>query len=93
MNDPADSGRLEINGVSYLSTNAAAERAGISRQTLWRWRQIGKIPSGHRFRGRHVIFTEDEARAIQEFANRVEPIDATVYQMKLFNGEKIEEKP
>jgi predicted site-specific integrase-resolvase len=59
----------------------------VTRQTLWRWRQEGKIPAGHRYRGRQVVFNPEEVSVIQEYANRIEPIDtAEGEQLSLFNG-------
>jgi predicted DNA-binding transcriptional regulator AlpA len=66
---------FRINGLTYLTASDIAERLEVSRQTLWRWRQDGKIPSGHRFRNRHVIFTPAEVAEIERFANRIDPID------------------
>ena len=68
---------ITIDGVAYYSATEMVAELGISRQTLWRWRQERKIPSGHRFRGRRVLFTAREVEQIRLFANRVEPIDAS----------------
>ena len=65
---------VEIEGVHYVSAAELAKEVGVSRQTLWRWRKEAKIPAGHRFRDRQVMFTEPEAEAIREHANRIEPI-------------------
>ena len=67
---------VEVAGVTYLSSSYIAEELGVSRQTLWRWRQQDKIPKGHRFRDRWVLFTKDEAVEIRNYANRVEPISS-----------------
>ena len=79
---------LEIDGDIYLSTTEVVERLGISRQTLWRWRQEEKIPPGHRYRGRLVLFSAAEVGAIESFANRLEPIHANgdVRQLGLFGN-------
>ena len=66
---------IEIDGVAYIAANDVIEVLGISRQTLWRWRQDGKIPPGYRYRDRHVLFTPSEVDQIQQFANRIEPIN------------------
>lgn len=66
---------LEIRGVKYFTASDVAEQVGVSRQTLWRWRQEGSIPQGHRFRKKHVVFTPAEVRVIDEFANRIDPIE------------------
>lgn len=68
---------LEIKGVAYFTGAEVASALGVSRVTLWRWRQEGKIPPGHRLRGRQVIFTSDEAQTIRDFAVRIEPIGGT----------------
>jgi len=57
-----------------LTATDVLEQVPVTRQTLWRWRQEGKIPAGHRYRNRQVVFTPDEVEAIREYANRVEPI-------------------
>ena len=76
----------EINGIQYLSATELLERIDVTRQTLWRWRQEGKIPAGHRFRGRQVVFSPEEVLAIRKYANRIEPIDnSEAGQLSLFN--------
>ena len=65
----------EVNGTRYSSTTEVAKRAGVSRQTVWRWRRDGRIPPGRRYRNGQVLFTEDEAARIEEYANRLEPSD------------------
>lgn len=78
---------IKINGVTYFSATEVTRELGISRQTLWRWRQEGKIPTGHRYRDRQVLFTIHEIEAVRQFANRVEPIaQPDVEQPGLFNG-------
>ena len=69
--------QVQINGTAYVSVAELANCLGVSRQTLWRWRQDGLIPQGRKFRGRWVLFTLDEAHRICEYANRLEPIDGT----------------
>lgn len=66
---------IEIRGLSYFTATEVTQQVGVSRQTLWRWRQNGEIPQGHRFRRRHVVFTPDEVRVIEEFANQIDPIE------------------
>ena len=68
---------VEIKGIKYLSASDLLKKAGITRQTLWRWRQEGKVPAGYRYRGRYVVFSPDEVEAIQEYANRIERIDSS----------------
>jgi hypothetical protein len=76
-----------INEIKYITASELLEELDVTRQTLWRWRQEGKIPAGHRYRGRHVLFSTEEAEAIKEFANRIEPIDGSPdEQLSLFNG-------
>ena len=67
---------VQIEGVEYLSSAEIARDIGVSRQTLWRWRQYGKVPVGQRFRDGKILFTPTEANAIRRFANHIEPIEA-----------------
>ncbi len=66
----------EIRGVRYVEAAEVAKEVGVSRQTLWRWRRSGKIPGGHRFRDRQIVFTEQEVEEIRSHANKIEPIAA-----------------
>ena len=66
---------LHIRGMVYFTASDVADQLEVSRQTLWRWRQDGKIPPGHRFRNRHVVFTPAEVREIEQYANRIDPIE------------------
>ena len=65
---------LVIEGVSYFTAAEVARVSHVTRQTLWRWRQDGKVPAGRRFRDKQVLFTEDEAEKIRDYANRLEPL-------------------
>jgi hypothetical protein len=58
----------------------------ITRQTLWRWRHEGVIPLGRLFRGRQILFNEEEVAAIRRYANRIEPIapPGSEHQLNLF---------
>jgi predicted DNA-binding transcriptional regulator AlpA len=64
---------VQIKGAAYHSASEVAELAGVSRQTLWRWRNDGDVPSGRRYRNRQLLFTEAELVAIRDFADRIEP--------------------
>jgi len=76
---------IKINGTEYFSATEVLNKLGIARQTLWRWRQQGKIPAGHRYRDRILVFTSDEVEEIKQFANRVEQIEPNNrLQLKLF---------
>lgn len=63
----------EIKGVDYYSASEVCEAVDVSRQTLWRWRQDGLVPAGHRFRDGQLLFTIHEYEQILAHANRVEP--------------------
>src|SRR5262249_19304896 len=77
---------IQIDGIRYFLAVEVAKVVGVTRQTLWRWRQGGKIPPGHRYRDRQVAFSEAEFEAIREYAHRIEPIDAdSAQQLRLFN--------
>jgi len=76
-----------IENIRYFSAVEIYEELRVSRTTFWRWRADGRIPNGRRYRGKRVLFNEQELEAIREFANRLEPVEPTSRnQMKLFNG-------
>jgi len=77
---------FEIEGTSYLVANELLDELDITRQTLWRWRRAGRIPQGHRFRDGKVVFTQEAADEVRQYANRIEPIDvAERNQLRLFS--------
>jgi predicted DNA-binding transcriptional regulator AlpA len=77
---------IKIAGTPYVAASELLRELSISRQTLWRWRVEGHIPTGHRFRDSKVVFTRAEADEIRRYANRIEPIDeAERNQLGLFN--------
>jgi len=53
-----------IDGARFYSLQEVADQVSISRQTLWRWRQEGRVPKGHRHRGRQVLFSERELELV-----------------------------
>ena len=65
---------IQIDGVKYFSATDVLNEVSVSRQTLWRWRKEGKIPAGHRYRDRQVLFTAEEVESIRQLENRIEPI-------------------
>jgi predicted DNA-binding transcriptional regulator AlpA len=76
---------LHIDGTHYYLATEIAQAVGVSRVTLWRWIKDGKVPAGHKFRGKKLIFTRGEAEAIREYALRVEPAFPTARdQLPLF---------
>lgn len=77
---------LVIDGVKYYKSKEITGRLSVTRQTLWRWRSNGKIPYGHRFRDKQVIFTESELKEIEDYANRIEPLDIDSPQLSLFSN-------
>ena len=77
---------LLLSGNTFFTNTEAAERAGVTRQTLWRWRSDGHIPLGRQYRGKSVLFTEDELVEIVQYAHRIEPLDVDrAMQPSLFN--------
>jgi predicted DNA-binding transcriptional regulator AlpA len=75
---------VSIRDQLYFSVNEVLADTGISRQTLWRWRQDGKVPAGHRFRDRQILFDEEQFEAIRTFATHIERLDAEARQLTLF---------
>jgi hypothetical protein len=80
---------IQLNGRPYFAVNEVLADTGVSRQTLWRWRQDGKVPLGHRFRDRQVLFDEDDFQAIRAYATHVEPLDGPGSQLNLFRGGRV----
>lgn len=80
-----------IDGELYHTHSEVSDQLSISRQTLWRWREKGRIPSGLRYRTRQVLFNRDEVEVIRQFANHLEPIElggGGTKQLGLFRGSK-----
>jgi predicted DNA-binding transcriptional regulator AlpA len=78
---------VDVDGVMYYFAADIMSQVGVSRQTLWRWRQDGKIPSGYRYRDRHIVFSADEFQAICKYAHRLEPAGVVApQQLRLFDG-------
>lgn len=66
---------VRIDGEEYFTNSEVSEELGVSRQTLWRWREKGRIPTGLRYRTRQVLFKKAEVEVIRQFANHLEPIE------------------
>ncbi len=64
---------LGIDGRDYFTAKEICELVGISRQTLWRWRQSTRIPAGLRFRGKRLVFSSHELEQIRGYASALEP--------------------
>jgi len=62
----------EIDGTIFYTCTDAAGACGVSRQTIWRWRQDGLIPIGRTRRSRSVVFSESELEYIRARATQLE---------------------
>lgn len=83
---------VQVGGLTYFTKSEVAEELGVSRQTLLRWREKGRIPAGVRHRTRQVLFTVDEVAAIREYANKLEPIEfGGTRQLGLFGRDQSKE--
>ena len=76
-----------VSATIFLSASEVANLAGVSRQSLWRWKKAGLVPAGRRYRGRELLYTRDEVEAIVAHAHRLEPEDAAAHvaQLQLFS--------
>ncbi len=76
-----------IENIRYFYAIEIYEELRVSRTTFWRWRADGDIPNGRRYRGKRVVFNEEELDVIRQFANRLESGQPPIRnQLKLFNG-------
>lgn len=79
---------VEVSGKRFFTVTDVTDLVGVTRQTIWRWRKAGKIPDGRRYRGREVLFTQEEVEDIYAHAHRLEPSDSGADfedQLKLFS--------
>lgn len=89
----SESRGLSIEGITYFTAAQVARAAGVTRQTLWRWRQEGKVPTGRRYRDKQILFTSTELDRIRDYANRLVPLEPTnptqpAGQLRLFSTKK-----
>lgn len=78
---------LTIDGVEYYSTTELLGEIRVSRQTFWRWRRMGQIPAGHRFRDGRLLFTGTEAETIRRFATSIQIAERPAFhQGRLFDN-------
>jgi hypothetical protein len=78
---------IQISQREYFTANEVCKHAKVSRQTLWRWRQGGKVPAGKRLRGKQLVFSRDELAMVEQYATHLEPAaPRRRVQMSLFDG-------
>jgi predicted DNA-binding transcriptional regulator AlpA len=70
------SSSVKIAGTTYLPATEVAKHVGISRTTMWRWRQEGKIPLGRRYRNGLILFSPAEVELVRNYADSLEPVRA-----------------
>lgn len=84
---------LVIAGIEYRTAEEVCRLVGVSRQTLWRWRQDQRIPQGSRFRAKRLVFSSDEVEQIQTYASLLEPADQrSGVQLRLFTTQSVSPK-
>lgn len=64
---------VRVSGRDYVHAEEAARLAGVTRQTLWRWRRDQKVPAGWVYRDKQVLYTAEEVAAITQYAHRITP--------------------
>jgi len=78
---------VEIDGLEYFTLAEVTALAAISRQTLYRWINEGKVP-GPKFRRRRdnrPFFTLAEVDTVRAFAGDVQSVDdSDPAQLNLF---------
>lgn len=65
--------RVQVSGRDYVHAEEAARLAGVTRQTLWRWRRDRKVPAGWVYRDKQVLYTVEEVTVIKQYAHRISP--------------------
>ncbi|GAB5550256.1 MAG: hypothetical protein SangKO_100160 [Sandaracinaceae bacterium] len=78
-----------VHNITFYSATEVADLAGVTRQTLWRWKKSGCVPAGRRYRGRELLFTLEEVESVYAHAHRLEPEDAAgrlADQLDLFSS-------
>lgn len=67
---------FEVDGNNYYSMVEMAKAAGVTRQTLYRWIEEGKVngPGYERRRDGRRFFSKAEREAVLAFALGVEPV-------------------
>lgn len=73
---------ITVGGETFYEHTEITRQLGISRQTLYNWRNKGRIPEGGRLRGK-VLFTAEELKEILAYALRVEPAGVSSAQLRL----------
>lgn len=78
---------FELDGIRYYSVAEVAQAVGVTRRTLYRWIEQSKVngPGYERQRDKRRFFSLAELNEVAEFANRLEPVDESPEQLKLFN--------
>lgn len=61
-----------IDGSIFYSCTDVAQTCAVSRQTIWRWRHYGLIPSGRAGRARSVVFSKSEVDLIRAHATQLD---------------------
>ncbi len=70
-----------------MITPSFIHRALGHNQSLWRWWTGGEIPAGRLYRGRQILFTDEEVAQISTYTRRIGPLGAAEpKQLGLFNG-------
>jgi hypothetical protein len=64
-----------VNGNEFFTLTQVAKAAGVTRQTLWRWRVELRVPQGRRYRDRIVLYTAAEQADVCRFASRMNSLD------------------
>lgn len=57
---------MKLLGTRRVTVKELVERLGVSRSTLWRWEQQGRLPPKHRFGPNTVGWLETEIEAWSE---------------------------